>query len=206
MLLRLSCQAKDVAIEMQQLPFSLRFINGVKTTLAFVIPFGVAALCAVIMDLIGISSATFNMVLFCGGPAIFTLCFLLTLVQDWNEAVEASYDDFIGNYEKFQISWAFVKVRFNSILFNTGVLLACQFFLYIVLRIGWGCLMWLKTGEWIDSSTCRVLEILCYNNTSALGLNKILDWFGNNDAAYPLMAIMFVGLWFIKIVQKDEGF
>ena len=75
-----------------------------------------------------------------------------------------------------------------------------------MLRIGWGCLMWLKTGEWIDSSTCRVLEILCNNNTSALGVNKILNWFGNNDAAFPLMAIMFVGLWFLKIVQKDEGF
>jgi hypothetical protein len=186
---------------MQERPFSLRFINAVRVILAFVIPIFVLTLCAQIMDSIGIANTTFTIILFCAIPALFSLFFLVSLAQDWNDAANESYDDFIGNYEKFKISWEFVQTRFHRTLFATGILLIVQLFIYLAIRMVWGCLVWLKNGNWPDATACYFLNIFCYNDTGFVGLNQILNWFGNSDTFYTLMPIMFIGIWFLKITD-----
>jgi hypothetical protein len=72
-------------------------------------------------------------------------------------------------------------------------------FIYGLFRVFAGCLYWLRFGYWRDYSTCATFGMLCNNDTGFVGVNMILDWFGQHDLFYMLIIIPIVGsLFFLQ--------
>ena len=187
-----------------QKPNSLlvKFLNTTRVVLALVISCCIFYLGALAVDSLGLSNSSFGIAIFCVGPAIFTVCFLMIVAIDWNEqATPKDYWQIVDN--KFEISWWFVATRFYRTLYGAGVVLVVQLPVYVTIRFVWGCIEWLKTGILVQNSSCEFLQIFCNNNTDALGLNKILNWIGYSDAIYPLIPLMLIGLLFLNLSDRQ---
>lgn len=177
------------------------FLNTIRVSLALVISVCVFGLGSVIVDSLGLGNSIFGVAIFCVGPGIFTLCFLLILAIDWNEqATPKEFWQLVD--EKFEMSWWFVEARFKQTLYWAGVVLVWQLPLYVISRLIWGCFEWLKTGIWVQNSSCKFLQIFCNSNTGAIGLDKILNSLGYSDAIYPLILLMLIGLLFLSWSNK----
>lgn len=183
--------------------FLVTFLNTTRVFLAVAISCCVFILGSLIVDSLDLSNSIFGLTIFCVGPGIFTLCFLLILAIDWNEHATPKEFWQIAD-EKFEISWWFVEARFKQTLYWAGVVLVWQLPLYAVTRLIWGCIEWLKTGVWVQNSSCKFLQIFCNSNTGAIGLDKIFNSLGYSDAIYPLILLMLIGLLFLSWSYKGN--
>jgi|APGre2960657373_1045057.scaffolds.fasta_scaffold66152_1 hypothetical protein len=187
---------------MQERPLIVTFLNAARIISAFVISIGVVFFGIETIDFFHLNNSTFSIVAFCIGPALFSICFLLSLAQDWNDEINQKNDDWLGTREDFKISWKFIETRFYRTLHGTGIALIAQLILYVVIRLIWGGLVWLKTGASVESSSCQLLELFCYNDTGWVGIDKLLNWLGSSDALNSLSGVMLLGVFFMKFSEN----
>lgn len=187
---------------MQERPLILTFLNAARIILAFVISISVVLFGIEIIDFFHLNNSIFNLVAFCIGPALFSICFLLSLAQDWNDEANQKNDDWLGTLEDFKISWKFIEIRFYRTLHGTGIALIAQLIIYVVIRLVWGGLVWLKTGTSVESSSCQLLGLFCYNDTGWVGVDKLLNWLGSSDALNSLAGVMLLGVFFMKFSEN----
>lgn len=61
-----------------------------------------------------------------------------------------------------------------------------------LISIGYSLIHWFKYGVWNQLTSCGLLNLFCYNDTEFIGLNKILDWFGQNNFCFVVVIVCFI--------------
>jgi hypothetical protein len=73
---------------------------------------------------------------------------------------------------------------------------------YVLIRVTFLIFGWLKDGVWNTYTTCDVIPSFCYFQSNAIGLNKIVAWFANNDFGFFLVLLCAICGWIV--LKRNE--
>lgn len=124
----------------------------------------------------------------------------LAIAQDWNDKKLTPKNSDVPERTKFEIFDYFFLALIKLVAYGFMLPLV----LYVPVRLLLGGLVWLKSGVWEKWTACTALDLFCMPTTNAIGLNKILYWFGSNDVGFVLAFGLPIGL-YILLLLDGEG-
>lgn len=127
----------------------------------------------------------------------------LAIAQDWNDKKQnRPRNSDAPEKTKFEIFDFFFLAFIRFVAYGFMLPLV----LYIPVRLVMGVLVWLKSGVWEKWTACTTLDLFCMPSTNAIGLNKILYWFGANDVGFVLAFGLPIGLYLLLLLDGEGKF
>lgn len=154
---------------------------------------------ATVIDLVGMGSTLAGTVIVMS-VLLVSLFKFLAIAQDWNDKKLTPKNSDVPERTKFEIFDHFFLSFIKLVAYGFMLPLV----LYVPVRLLLGGLVWLKSGVWEKWTACTALDLFCMPTTNAIGLNKILYWFGSNDVGFVLAFGLPIGL-YILLLLDGEG-
>ncbi len=131
----------------------------------------------------------------------YTLSFLWNLLQ--------SHLKLLAEINEYEVNDSTIISTINEItqevIENTPFWLLILPFYYWMFRLIALPIGWLKNGYWSEFNTCEVLPGFCTYEGSAVGLNKIILWIGNNDFGIFFSLLFLICSWIATKILKSNS-